>query len=223
MDTTNCPNALPQLQADKVAETPVTINTKYQNPFVNPQNVASSAENTEVITWLGNMEKQLMDQLHKTVAINSTINKHEVTLNKAEQALGTYESNFTTIFRMLRYLEELIREQNEVSRNLDNKLSGIMLDVVEVNNVLSKKIPVTGDKLIDKAIQVQSIPQVRTCPSSPEVVKFKGMYSSNVAVICNQLQGHGQQLFSINSPFYMPQTSDTMFFVKLPTKSQLKS
>ena len=175
MDMANCPNALPALQADKSAKKPVTINTRYQNPFMKREKTESSAENTEVITWLGNMEKQLMDQLDKTVEINSTINKHEVTLSKAEQALGTYESNFTAIFRMLRYLEESIREQSEVSRNLDNKLSGIMLDVVEVNNVLSKKVPAGGDKLIDKVIQVQSVSQVHSCPSSPEVIKFKGM------------------------------------------------
>ena len=175
MDMSNCPNALPALQADKHAKKPVTAYTNYQNPYTKQEKAESSTENTEVITWLGNMEKQLMDQMDKTVEINSTINKHEATLSKAEQALGTYESNFTAIFRMLRYLEESIREQSEVSRNLDNKLSGIMLDVVEVNNVLSKKVPAGGDKLIDKVIQVQSVSKVHNCPSSPDVIKFKGM------------------------------------------------
>ena len=178
MDTKNCPNALPQLQADKVVETPVSANTNYQNPFFRLPQSTSVENNEEVLTWLNNMEKQLLEQLHKTVEINSTISKHETTLNKAEQMLGTYESNFTAIFRMLRYLEESLREQHEVSRNLDNKLSGIMLDVVEVNNVLSKKVPASGTELLDKAIQVQSVSQVHTCSDSPEVVKFKGKYKT---------------------------------------------
>ena len=176
MDTANCPNALSQLQADKVAEKPISVSTNYQNPFAQIPQYTPKENNGEVVTWLNNMEKQLLDQRHKTVQINSTISKHETTLNKAEQILGTYESNFTAIFRMLRYLEESIRDQHEVSRNLDNKLSSIMLDVVEVNNVLSKKVPASGTELLDKAIQVQSVSKVHTCSDSPEAVKFKGMY-----------------------------------------------
>lgn len=171
MDTANCPSALSQVQADKEPEKSFRV-----NPLL-PLNVPTTAtvENSnELKTWLNNMEKQLYSELKKSDIINTTLSKHEQSLSKAEQVLRDYETNFTTIFRMLRYLESSIQDQNKMSKNLDKKLSGVMLDVVEVNNVLSKKVTAVGDGQIHaKEIDVQSVSKVTSCSLSPETVMYR--------------------------------------------------
>ncbi|WAR11570.1 FGL2-like protein [Mya arenaria] len=169
MDAADCPNSLPSLQADREAQVSIPVNPLL--PLRAPERISQSSG--EVKEWLSNMEKQLYDELQKTRDINSTLSRHEHSLSKAEKLLTEYQSNFTTVFRMLRYLENTILTHGEISKNLDKKLSGVMLDVVEVNNVLSKKV-VTPDGIIQtKNIEVQSVSKVPSCSISPESVVFR--------------------------------------------------
>lgn len=171
IDTQNCPNALSQLQADTQPEKSLYVNPLL--PLNVPQQVTEGENSKEVKSWLNNLEKQLYKELKKGDEINTTLSKHEQSLSNAEKLLKEYESNFTAIFRMLRFLETSIQDQNAMSRNLDKKLSGVMLDVVEVNNVLSKKVAKVDGQVHAKEIQVQSVSKVTSCSVSPETVIYR--------------------------------------------------
>ena len=166
MDMSNCPSTLPQLQADRD-----TLPTTYNRPY-NLQSHTNSS--SEVKSWLDNIEKQLYDELRKSNEINSTLTKHELSLGRAQKLLSSYESNFTAIFRMLSYLEQTMQEQSDLSQHLDKKLSHVMLDVVEVNNVLSKKVAVKDGHVQDKDIRVKSASKINACPETQEAVTFRG-------------------------------------------------
>lgn len=168
----NCPNALSQLQAD--TEPQISFRANPLLPLKVPHTVSERQNSGEMKSWLNNMEKQLYQELKKSDQINTTLSKHEISLSKAEKLLTEYQSNFTAIFRMLRYLESSIQEQSSTSRNLDKKLSGVMLDVVEVNNVLSKKVTTKDGQVHSKDIQVQSVSKVTSCSVSPETVIYRG-------------------------------------------------
>ena len=176
MDTSNCPGTLSKLQADKEPG-----KSLYKNPLQSafnlnvPAQLDSIGNSGEVKSWLNSMEEQLFAELRKTNEINSTLSKHEMSLNKAEKMLATSQSNFTSVFRMLRYLEQSIQKQGLHIRNLDKKVSGVMLDVVEVNNIVSNTVPVVnGHQAKGKEIEVQSASQITSCTKSPEVITFRG-------------------------------------------------
>lgn len=175
MDTANCPNALSQVQADKEPEKSFRVNPLL--PLSVPTTVTQTENSNELKSWLNNMEKQLYHELKKSDEINTTLTKHEQSLSKAEQILRNYETNFTAIFRMLRYFENSMQDQNKMFKNLDKKVSGVMLDVVEVNNVLSKKPTAAVDGQVQaKEIEVQSVSKVTSCSVSPETVIYRGEF-----------------------------------------------
>jgi len=168
LDSASCPQTV---QADRHSE--VSLRENPLVPLRAPKGVTAN-ESGEVKEWLSNMEKQLSDELQKSNDINSTLARHETSLTKAEQLLAEYQSNFTAIFRMLRYLEMSIKDQGEISQNLDKKLSGVMLDVVEVNSVLSKKVVTVDGEIHTKNIEVQAVSQVTGCSRAPDAITFKG-------------------------------------------------
>ena len=60
----------------------------------------------------------------------------------------------------------LCGRQRKINRSLNKKLSNVLLDVVEVNNVLTR-VPKTsqdGVKVTTKNFTVQSVAHVRSCP-----------------------------------------------------------
>ncbi|KAK3581103.1 hypothetical protein CHS0354_033893 [Potamilus streckersoni] len=172
LDTSSCPNALSQLQADKDTNSNLdSLSSLRTIPF---QAATNGQSTQELVNWLNSMEKQLVQEVRKSHIINTTLAKHDSELERAEIILDEYRSNFTSVFKMLRYLEQRITSQHEVSRNLDNKLSSIMLDVAEVNNVLSKKVPTKNGLLQDKEIKVQNAAKVNSCSTTSEAVPFKG-------------------------------------------------
>lgn len=171
VDSQKCPNSLSELQADRQPEKSLPNNPLL--PLNLPQSVGDKGNLTDTKSWLNNIEKLLYSELRKGEEINTTLSRHEVSLSNAEQLLKDYESNFTAIFRMLRYLETSIQEQNTMSRNLDKKLSGVMLDVVEVNNVLSKKVAKVDGQVQAKDIAVQSVSMVTSCSVAPESIIFR--------------------------------------------------
>ncbi|KAL3859865.1 hypothetical protein ACJMK2_010054 [Sinanodonta woodiana] len=172
LDSSSCPNALSPLQADKDTNSNLeSLSSQRIIPFPTGTNGQSTQE---LVTWLNSMEKQLVQEVRKSHIINTTLAKHDSELERAEIILDEYRSNFTSVFKMLRYLEQKITRQHEVSRNLDNKLSNIMLDVAEVNNVLSKKVPTKNGLLQDKEIKVQNAAKVNACSATTsEAVVFK--------------------------------------------------
>lgn len=170
MDTSNCPSALQQLQADREPEKSVRV-----NPLL-PQDVPLGENPKEVKKWLNTLESKFYEELKRSDEINTTLSKHEVSLKHAEKLLTEYQSNFTAIFRMLRFLENSIQDQSMTSKHLDKKLSGILLDVMEVNNVLSKKAVSIDGQVQDKNIEVQSVSKITSCTKSPEAVVYRGKH-----------------------------------------------
>ncbi|KAH3778697.1 hypothetical protein DPMN_180167 [Dreissena polymorpha] len=170
VDTSSCPNAIQQLQAD-VYQPQTSVPASPYLPLQAPENIRGNP--SEVKEWLTNMEKQLYEELQKSSTLNNTLTRHETSISTTEKKLQEYEKNLTMIFRMLRYLEGSLNEQGEASRQMDRKLSGVMLDVVEVNSVLSKKITVVDGNIRGKHIEVQSASSVTGCSVSPESVVFR--------------------------------------------------
>lgn len=177
VDSGHCANVLSPQQSDTFPERSLSVNRPV--PLHLP---SATGEQKEVNSWQTNMEKQLYQELQKTSELNSTVSKHESTLQKTEKLLAEYSSNFTAIFRMLQYLEKSVQEQNALSDNLDKKLSGVMLDVVEVNTVLSKKVIATADGDVrSKVIEVKSASQETSCSRSPDSVVYRGQYCTTSA------------------------------------------
>ena len=168
----NCPNVTPQQQADALPQKSYRESPLLQRSALHNMPLRNSSELT---SWLTNMEKQLVEELRKSIDINTTLSQHQNTLSKTEKLLTEYESNFTSIFRMLRYLESSIQDQTMMSANLDKKLSGVMLDMAEVNTVLTKKVAKKDDGNVQrKFIEVQSATQTFSCSKSPESIVYRG-------------------------------------------------
>ncbi|XP_067651297.1 techylectin-5B-like [Haliotis asinina] len=110
------------------------------------------------------MESRLFDEMVKNRELNSTLSRHEHMLKHAIEMLHAYKSNFSSIFRTMMYMETKLKHQRSMSRSLNHKLSNVILDVVEVNNVLTKKVPTSDRTVQDKAISVESVASVRSCP-----------------------------------------------------------
>lgn len=121
------------------------------------------------------METRLFDEMVKNRELNSTLSRHEHMLKHAIELLHAYKSNFSSIFRTMMYMETKLKHQRSMSRSLNHKLSNVILDVVEVNNVLTKKVPTADRTVQDKAISVESVASVRSCPGITDRSKvYKG-------------------------------------------------
>ncbi|XP_014773323.1 techylectin-5B [Octopus bimaculoides] len=152
VDASQCPVMTQPVQSDHTAD------GKAQK-----KSTVSSSEVHGLTSKIHSVETTLLGEIVKNRELNTTLTHHSIMLQKAEDRFLKYQNNFTSLFRAIMFMEQKIRKQKEISRNLDNKLSNIMLDVVEVNNVLSRKTPGPGTSLKDKQIKVESAAHVRQC------------------------------------------------------------
>ncbi|CAL1530632.1 unnamed protein product [Lymnaea stagnalis] len=110
------------------------------------------------------MESKLLDEMVRSRELNSTLSRHEALLSTAQKTLESYKANFTSVFRTMMQMERKLQHQRKINRSLNKKLSNVILDVVEVNNVLTQKIP-TGDTTVQsKKFAVESSVGTRSCP-----------------------------------------------------------
>lgn len=163
VDASQCPVMTQPVQSDH------TANGKTQK-----KSTVSSSEVQGLTSKIHNVETTLLGEIVKNRELNTTLTQHSIMLEKAEDRFLKYQNNFTSLFRAIMFMEQKIRKQKEISRNLDNKLSNIMLDVVEVNNVLSRKTPGPGTSLKDKQIKVESAAHVRQCGITDDTDIFQG-------------------------------------------------
>ncbi|ESO92856.1 hypothetical protein LOTGIDRAFT_162333, partial [Lottia gigantea] len=116
---------------------------------------------------LRDMESRLLDEVVKNRELNSTLERHERLLQKGESLLATYKSKLSRVFRAIMLMEQKLKRQRKISRNLNQKLSNVVLDVVEVNNYLMKRVP-NVNLANDKQIIVESIADSRVCTGYDE-------------------------------------------------------
>lgn len=164
LDSSHCPSMTQPVQSDRIVDDDADY----------PKRVGSNVNEVHGLTSkIHNVEATLLGEIVKNRELNSTLVEHTVLLKKAEDLFNMYQNNFTSLFRTIMFIEQKIRKQKEISRNLDNKLSNIMLDVVEVNNVLSRKSTGPGTSLQQKEIKVESASHVRQCGITKDTVVFK--------------------------------------------------
>ncbi|KAH9495258.1 hypothetical protein Btru_016200 [Bulinus truncatus] len=87
------------------------------------------------------MEAKLLDEMVRNRELNATLARHETLLGHAEKTLEAYRANFSSVFRTMMSMERKLQHQRKINRSLNKKLSNVILDVVEVNNVLTNKLP----------------------------------------------------------------------------------
>lgn len=166
MDPSLCPSPVVDFQADTISR---TRHIKLDNT-----STVNNHKMQDMLVWLHKIEKQLIGEMVRNEELNKTIAKHEDALRTANERFNDYHKNVTNLFKTMMYLEQKMLQQSDVSKNLDNKLSGIILDVVEVNNVLSNKVPTRGANLSGKEILVESASAIRSCGVTDEAAVFQG-------------------------------------------------
>lgn len=161
LDSSQCPAMTQPVQSDRIPD-----DDEYQKKL-------TSNEVHGLTSKIHNVETTLLGEIVKNRELNTTLAEHAVMLKKAEDLFNMYQTNFTSLFRTIMFIEQKIRKQKEISRNLDNKLSNIMLDVVEVNNVLFRKTTGPGTSLKQKHIKVESASHARQCGITKDTPIFK--------------------------------------------------
>lgn len=113
------------------------------------------------------LDKRLAEETVRTHELNSTLARQASTLAAAEKQLSTYAANFTAVYRSMMFVHRQLKRQRKINKSLSKKVSNILLDVVEVNNVLTRAPTSSHDGVIttaSKNFQVQSVPKVSSCP-----------------------------------------------------------
>lgn len=90
--------------------------------------------------------------------------------------MNDYYKNIINMFCLMNYFQRLINGQKQGYWELEKKVFGIVLDVVEVNNVFEKKVMVF-DNIVSmkcKNIQVEIIFKVFNCGQINFEIIFKG-------------------------------------------------
>ena len=136
---------------------------------------ASGEDDPEIGTLLKDVENKLLEEMVRNRALNSTLSRHESLLQEARNTLESYRSNFTSVFYQMMQVERKLHRQRRINRSLNKKLSNVILDVVEVNNVISKKLPTSGGPVTGNAagkkFEVESSSSIRACPGISNVSK----------------------------------------------------
>ncbi|KAK6178185.1 hypothetical protein SNE40_012995 [Patella caerulea] len=183
MDSSQCPAVNPHVQADGYTSemTDGVPKTKYIH------NLNSKMKD---------MESRLFDEMVKNRELNSTLSRHEHMLKLAESTLDNYKTNFSRVFRTMMYMEQKLQRQRKASRSLNDKLSNVILDVVEVNNLLTRKPASSHSKFKDKQVVVESVADVKTCQG------YTG--ESMVFVDCEEIYAEGH---TENGVYYVKPSS----------------
>ncbi|KAK3086207.1 hypothetical protein FSP39_015207 [Pinctada imbricata] len=154
----SCPNSIHDTQND--------VHSNRLTPAV-PQLFRQSSTKgiQDLVDRLSLVEQHLDDEVLKNDFLNKTISKQEQTLQRADKLLQECRGNFSKIFRLMNHLERTIQSQKTEYRQLDKKVSSVVLDVVEVNNVLAKKtVPIDGNTSTSKKeILVESAAKIQGC------------------------------------------------------------
>lgn len=178
MDPSLCPSPGQDIQADTISG---TRHRKLDNT-----SMIDTHKMQDMLVWLHKIENQLVGEIVRNQELNKTIAKHEDALRVANERFNDYQNNVTNLFKTMMYLEQKMLQQSDVSKNLDNKVSGIILDVVEVNNVLSNKVPTRGANLSGKEILVESAAAIHSCGVTDEATVFEGKIPSFSALFLNE-------------------------------------
>ena len=123
------------------------------------------------------LESRLLEEMVRSRELNSTLARHTTALDKAEKQLTSYTSNFTAIYRAIMFVQRQMQKQRRINKSLNKKLSNVLLDVMEVNNVLTRMpvSPQNGGKATTKDFEVQSVAEVRACPGlTDKSVTYRG-------------------------------------------------
>ncbi|XP_061189859.1 techylectin-5B-like [Saccostrea echinata] len=175
----HCPNQVQEYpQADKTMES-TTVAAHPQNPYSIIQStknhILSGSKFKELEKRLKAVENMLEDQTVENTYLNQTIIKQESKLKNCDKMMSDYHKNITNMYRLMNHLQRVISTQRKGYQELERKVSGIVLDVVEVNNVLEKKVTTfdnTGS-LKRKHIQVETISKVLNCGQTNRETTFK--------------------------------------------------
>lgn len=146
----------------------------------------SSTSKTDQVASLNSlikdMEAKLLDEMVRSRELNSTLARHELLLASAQEALESYKTNFSSVFRTMMLMERKLQNQRKINKSLDKKLSNVILDVVEVNNVLTQKLPIGDAAKSSKKFAVESISDARSCPGiSDSSTLYKGTFSNSLS------------------------------------------
>ncbi|GFR93900.1 fibrinogen-like protein 1 [Elysia marginata] len=149
-------------------------------------NSPQDEDSPELGTMLKDVENKLLEEMVRNRALNSTLSRHEALLQEARNTLESYRSNFTSVFYQMMQVERKLHRQRRINRSLNKKLSNVILDVVEVNNVISKKLPASGAPVDGNAggkhFAVESSSSIRACPGISNVTKqHEAIYAISIS------------------------------------------
>lgn len=157
VDAGNCPSSIqPPLQADD-------------------QQLVMSGDMSALINRLQEVEKQLDGEKKKNSNLNESISKQELTLKKADSMLEQYQSNFSNIFHIINHLERSLHAQKSGYKDLEKKVSSVVLDVLEMNNILTTKVVPSDNSNVNlKDVQVESVSKIHNCGLTNVDATFRG-------------------------------------------------
>ena len=109
--------------------------------------------------------------------LQTTVMLQEQGVNKVKHSLEQQWSNVSTLISQLKVMNTAVDKQRSHYHSIDNKLAGVMLDIVEINNVLADHFEartLTHAKEGRKVIEVEAPAKVSACAISPNATKYRG-------------------------------------------------
>ena len=166
LDSSKCPMVLQQMQ-----------NMQNEQPKHKSEAELSEADLETIDNMQFKMES-LQTKLYQEIAENRKIEKDLLeqgkVVQKTERSMIYHEHNITRLMSAIKRLEITLQKQRIYSKNVDNKLAGVMLDVIEVNNRLDRNDQLQNAAPV-KSVQVQASSRT-ACPGvqGENITRYKG-------------------------------------------------
>lgn len=121
------------------------------------------------------LETKLYSEMVKNRQLQTSSVLQEQAVNKVERSMEQQWGNVSTLITQLKDLHSSAERQKAHYKSIDDKLAGVMLDIVEINNVLNADHEGrSADTEVKKVIEVEAPSKVSACSISPNATKYRG-------------------------------------------------
>lgn len=125
---------------------------------------------------VASLESTVLEEMVSNRELRTTIMLQEQLIKRLNYSMTSRGDAYKRLEFEFGELRDSSSRQREYQRSIDNKLAGVMLDVAEVNNMLSEKTDQRKirKELENKMIAVESASEKSQCSVPPNVTRYKG-------------------------------------------------
>ncbi len=168
LDSSKCPLLLQQMQNMQ--------NEQPKDKYRQEMNDEDYKNLEELSSRMETLETKLYQEIAENRNIEKDILQQDTLVKRTEQVMKYHQHNITMLMSAVRRLEITLGKQKVYWKNVDNKLAGVMLDVIEINNRLDKKKNQLQMAPAAKSIDVEASSRISCSGINNATTRFKGDY-----------------------------------------------